>query len=136
MEESVRAKKRTLFHCQFKTQSIDDVVAFLNKMTENGQRTFRNFYAALPYHHLKEATAKFKDSGITFGASMLNSIKEGSFTAPIAVKMLKNAGAKFVLIGSREERELFQVDDAHVREKVKKALAEDLKPILCVGGIH
>jgi len=113
--------------------SIDDVVAFLNKITENGQRTFRNFYVALPYHHLKEATAQFADSGITFGASMLNRVDAGSFTAPIAVSMQKDAGAKFVLIGTREERELFQVNNEKVAEKVKKAFAEDLRPIVCIG---
>lgn len=113
--------------------TIDDLVSFLNKMTENGSRTFRNFYTALPYHHLKEANVKFADSGITFGASHLNSIEENSFTAPIAVSLVKNAGAKFALIGKKEEKALLKLTEKDVQKKLEHSLKENLSPILFIG---
>lgn len=113
--------------------TIDDVVSFLNKMTENGSRTFRNFYTALPYHHLKEANAKFSDSGITFGASSLNSVEENNFAAPIAVSLVKNAGAKFALIGKKEEKALFKLTENDILKKLERALKENLPSILFIG---
>lgn len=113
--------------------SIDDLVAFLNKVTENGQRTFKNFYVALPYNHLKEATVQFASSEIIFGANYLNSIEPGTFTETIAIKMAKNAGAKFVLIGTKEENKFLNVSHSARKEKLSKVLEEELPPILCVG---
>lgn len=128
------APKAPLFIVNLKSNlSIDDVVGFLNKMTDNGERVFKNFYAALPYNHLKEASSQFAKSEITFGSGYLNSIDKGSFTETIAVKMLKEIGAQFVLIGAKEEREFFGLDDEAIHAKLKKSLQEELQPILCIG---
>lgn len=114
--------------------TIDDVVSFLNKITEDGQRTFTNLFAALPYHLLKEASQKFTASGIIFGSSYLGDIDPESFTGPIAVELIKNAGANFVLIGTREERSLLHGKD--LDKKLTIAKQNQLQPIFCIGETY
>ena len=63
----------------------------------------------------------------------MHSAAEGAFTGEIAAKMLKEAGAQFVILGHSERRRLFHEDDAFINAKVKRALADNLQPILCVG---
>lgn len=114
--------------------TIDDVVSFLNKITENGERTFTNLFTALPYHLLKEASEKFASSGIIFGSPYLGNIDPESFTGPIAVELVKNAGAQFVLIGTREERNSLHGKD--LDKKIEVAIQNQLQPIFCIGETY
>jgi len=47
--------------------------------------------------------------------------------------MIKSCGAKYVVIGHSERRQLFGETDEQVREKTAAALNADLLPIVCVG---
>ncbi len=61
------------------------------------------------------------------------SIAPGSFTAPIAGKMLKQLGAQFVLLGTAYSRQLSDRDPETIRQKILKAIDAGLVPILCIG---
>ena len=47
--------------------------------------------------------------------------------------MLKSIGVEYVIIGHSERRQYFAETDETVNKKVKAALANNLKPIVCVG---
>ena len=47
--------------------------------------------------------------------------------------MLKDAGAKFVILGHSERRRLFHETDALIHQKLIKAFTSGLLPILCIG---
>lgn len=47
--------------------------------------------------------------------------------------MIKDAGAKYVIIGHSERRDYFKEDDVLLNKKVKKAFEAGLTPILCCG---
>jgi triosephosphate isomerase len=47
--------------------------------------------------------------------------------------MLVDAGCQYVIIGHSERREYFHETNETVNKKVKAALANNLKPIMCVG---
>ncbi len=72
-------------------------------------------------------------STIGIGAQNMNDATEGAFTGEIAAKMLKEAGAEFVILGHSERRHLFNESDEFINKKVKRALTEGLQPVLCVG---
>lgn len=59
--------------------------------------------------------------------------REGAFTGEVSAGMLKEAGARYVIIGHSERRTKFGETDEHVNRKVKAALAAGLTPIVCVG---
>ena len=48
-------------------------------------------------------------------------------------KMLKAIGVEYVIIGHSERRQYFAETDETVNKKIKSALANGLKPIVCVG---
>lgn len=74
-----------------------------------------------------------KGSGIKVGGENLYFEDKGAYTGEISADMLKDAGAKFVIIGHSERREYFKETDADINKKVKKALEKGLTPILCCG---
>jgi triosephosphate isomerase len=59
--------------------------------------------------------------------------REGAFTGEVSAGMLKEAGARYVIIGHSERRTKFGETDEHVNRKVKAAIAGGLTPIMCVG---
>jgi len=47
--------------------------------------------------------------------------------------MLKSIGVEYVIIGHSERRQYFAETDETVNKKIKAALKNELKPIVCVG---
>ena len=58
---------------------------------------------------------------------------EGAFTGEISAPMIKDAGAKWVIIGHSERRQYFGETDQSVQQKTAAAIAAGLKPIVCIG---
>ena len=74
-----------------------------------------------------------KGSNVAVGAENLYIEDSGAYTGEISADMIKDAGAKYVIIGHSERREYFLESDEFLNKKVKKALEKDLIPILCCG---
>jgi triosephosphate isomerase (TIM) len=67
------------------------------------------------------------------GAENMSDEIEGAFTGEISARMLKNAGAKFVILGHSERRHIFNESNAFIHRKVKKAISENIQIIFCLG---
>jgi len=59
----------------------------------------------------------------------------GAFTGEISAKMLKDLGCKYVIVGHSERRKYFKETDKMINKKIKAALRNGLKPILCIEKI-
>lgn len=86
-----------------------------------------------PFVALHNVYKVIKNSTIKLGAQNTFWEKEGAFTGEVSVPMLKDCGCEYVIIGHSERRKYFAETDNMVNCKIKTALAEGLKPILCVG---
>ncbi|KAI8326258.1 cytosolic triosephosphate isomerase [Martensiomyces pterosporus] len=63
-------------------------------------------------------------------------IKEkGAFTGEVSPEMLKDVGAKWVILGHSERRSILGETDEFTAQKVVKALEAGLKVALCVGEL-
>ena len=81
-------------------------------------------------HIAKEATLGTR---IKIGAQNCHFEKSGAFTGEISARMLKTLSVEYVILGHSERRAYFNENDEMINKKVKSALAEELKVILCVG---
>ena len=70
---------------------------------------------------------------LIYGAQDISAAAAGAFTGEISGSMLAKIGCTYVVIGHSERRANHNETDAIVNSKIKAALANDLKPILCVG---
>jgi hypothetical protein len=109
----------------------NDDVQFLNSVTDGGKALFRSLFVALPFTRMEAMAGHFPDSGIHFGATQLNDCTEGSFTAPIAAGMVKNAGGQFVLVGARKEKACLK---GTIQDKLSRAFEQGLKVVFCLDG--
>ncbi len=74
-------------------------------------------------------------SKIMFAGQDLSTATIGSATGEITGASLKGIGATHVIVGHSERRALGETDEI-VRDKVRRALANGLVPIVCVGEVE
>lgn len=70
---------------------------------------------------------------IALGAQNVHWNEEGAYTGEISPVMLKEIGARYVIIGHSERRAYFNETDETVNQRVRAALKHQLIPIVCVG---
>tara|TARA_A100000164_G_scaffold264880_1_gene236785 strand:+ start:1063 stop:1803 length:741 start_codon:yes stop_codon:yes gene_type:complete len=109
--------------------SLDKVIKFqkLNK-----QKKFKIIYCP-PSTLIRPISKRLKKSKIEVGAQNCHeSDKFGPFTGQINSSMLKNVGAKYLIIGHSENRKDGD-DNKKINLKIKSALKAGLKVIFCIG---
>jgi triosephosphate isomerase len=70
---------------------------------------------------------------VVVGAQDCHPQASGAFTGDVSAAMLRDAGARFVIVGHSERRTLHGETDSLIRAKAEAAQAEDLSVIVCVG---
>jgi triosephosphate isomerase len=70
---------------------------------------------------------------LIYGAQDISTAASGAYTGEISGSMLAKIGCTYVVIGHSERRANHSESDSIVNAKIKAALANELKPILCVG---
>lgn len=71
--------------------------------------------------------------GIALGAQDVSQHESGAYTGDVSAAMLKELGARYVIVGHSERRQYQGETDAQVAIKAQRALAAGLTPIVCVG---
>ncbi|WP_026040829.1 triose-phosphate isomerase [Sulfobacillus thermosulfidooxidans] len=72
-------------------------------------------------------------SPVMLGAQNLDLGREGALTGALSGYLIHEAGARWVIVGHSERRNLFGETDALIGQKVAQAFEAHLRPILCVG---
>lgn len=87
-----------------------------------------------PFTQLVALKEAFAGTNVKLGAQNVHFEDEGAFTGEISVKMLKEIGVDYCIIGHSERREYFAETDETVNLKLKKLFSSsEIVPILCVG---
>jgi len=86
-----------------------------------------------PFPYLSQVEDLIADSQVKLGAQNLSTNSSGAFTGEVSANMIKDFGARHVIVGHSERRILYGETSSLVAEKVKAALESDLTPLLCVG---
>jgi triosephosphate isomerase len=86
-----------------------------------------------PFTSLAIVANLLKGSSIKLGAQNMSEHDEGAYTGEVSWKMLKSSGCEYVILGHSERRQYFGETNELINAKAKKALANGLKPIICVG---
>jgi triosephosphate isomerase len=128
--------RRLLFAANWKMQiGPDDARAYATR--------FRARYAASdardtwffpPAVSLEAAAQGFHGlANCQIGAQDIHWEPKGAFTGAISAGLARAAGAGAVLIGHSERRHGFGESDADTARKLRAALREELRPVVCVG---
>ena len=110
--------------------SLHRVIKFYKGFKKN--RFIKIIYCP-PSTLIRPMSKKLKDSRIEVGAQNCHENENyGAFTGSINSKMLKDVGAKHVIIGHSENRQRGE-SNKKINNKIKSALKSGLKVIFCIG---
>lgn len=87
----------------------------------------------VPYPYLFQAQQLLKDTNIAWGAQNISKDEVGAFTGEVSTLMLKDFGARYVIIGHSERATAYCESDENIATKFIQAQKHGITPILCVG---
>ena len=110
-------------------KSINKVIKFAKS---NKNKRFKVIYCP-PYTLLSAFCAKLQNSPLSVGAQNCHEeIDYGAFTGNVNAKMIKNLGAKYIILGHSENRANGDTDFT-INKKINSALKQKLTVIFCIG---
>lgn len=87
-----------------------------------------------PYTALAKTNEILRDvQNVKLGAQNMHWEKPGAYTGEISAEMLRELLVNYVVLGHSERRTLFGETDEIVNKKVRAALTNALRPIVCIG---
>lgn len=87
----------------------------------------------VPAPYLAQAQAALDGSGVNWGAQDASVHDSGAYTGEVSIAMLRDFGCRYVIVGHSERRSYHGETDELVAQKVVRAIAGGLVPIVCVG---
>ena len=111
----------------------NEAIDFIEKLTPVAKNSKAEVILCMPYTDLMYGLLTAQDTNIKIGAQNMHWEEKGAYTGEISGQMLKCIGVEYVIIGHSERRQYFAETDETVNLKIKSALANNLKPIVCVG---
>ena len=111
----------------------NEAIDFIDKLAPLVKETNNEVILCVPYTDLFYALLTAQGTNIKIGAQNMHFEETGAYTGEVSGKMLKSIGVEYVIIGHSERREYFGETDETVNKKIKAALKNELKPIVCVG---
>jgi triosephosphate isomerase len=87
---------------------------------------------APPYVYLKNAVTS-APKNVLVGAQNCADQKSGAFTGEVSADMLRDCGARFVIVGHSERRNVYGESDALIARKLALVIEAGLMPVLCIG---
>lgn len=82
---------------------------------------------------IERFAAAARGSAVAIGGQDCHAERAGAYTGDISAEMLRDAGAKAVIVGHSERRRDHGETDAAVRAKAQAARRAGIVPIICVG---
>jgi triosephosphate isomerase (TIM) len=110
--------------------SLHKVIKFFKSLKKN---KFIKIVYCPPSTLIRPMSKKLKNTNILVGAQNCHEQENyGAFTGSVNCSMLKNVGAKFVIIGHSENRQSGETNKM-INLKIKSALKSGLRVIFCIG---
>lgn len=113
------------------TQMVNDLVAGLRNELSSVDGC--DVAIAPPAIYLIQAKHALAGSRIVLGAQNVDVNLSGAFTGETSAEMLKDVGAKYIIIGHSERRTYHNESDEFVAKKFAVLKEQGLIPVLCIG---
>jgi len=107
-------------------QSLVQAKRLFNSLRKDWDKKGIEVVVCPPFIYLGSRSVKLGAQNCFWG-------EKGAFTGEISVKMLKNIGCSYIIVGHSERRDHFKETNEIVNKKLKLVLRTGLKAILCVG---
>lgn len=113
------------------TKMVEELIG--NLRNELNNVTGCDVAIAPPALYLAQAKQALTGSKIALGAQDVDVNLSGALTGDTSAEMLKDIGAKYIIIGHSERRTYHQESDEFIARKFAVLKSQGLTPVLCIG---
>ncbi len=106
---------------------VEELIAGLDQVSD------RDVVICPPFTALYPLSPLLADGPIQLGAQNMYAASQGAFTGEVSPVMLQELQCRYVILGHSERRQVFGENDALINSKVRTAIENSIRPILCVG---
>lgn len=110
-----------------------EIKEYIMKFLPRYERGKHEVVFCLPFTSLTTAKFLLEGSEVKLGAQNLCDEESGKNTGEISGEMLHDCGTEYVIVGHSERRAKYKDNAKTINKKIKIALKNRLKVILCVG---
>ena len=114
-------------------KSLEEARDFCDRFLPQVEDSTAEIVICPPYFALPLVAEATKTGSVEVAAQNMHYEADGAYTGEVSAAMLLDAGAKAVVLGHSERRQLFGETDEALARKVPVALDNGLTPILCCG---
>lgn len=108
-------------------------IEYIDQLAKKVEQSQKEVILFVPYTDLFYALLTVQGTNIKVGAQNMHFEDKGAYTGEVSGPMLKVINVEYVLIGHSERRKNFSETDEIVNKKLKAALRNGLKPVICIG---
>ncbi len=118
-------------------KTLQEGVALATELKEilKGEKPNCEVIIGTPFIHLATVAEVIKGSVIKLSAENCADKESGAYTGEVSAAMVKSTGAEYCILGHSERRQYYHETYEILKEKVLLALANELKPIFCIGEL-
>lgn len=115
--------------------TLQQGVELVNQLCNDVKTPHCKVVIGVPFIHLTTIAdiIKSKHAPIAVAAENCADKEKGAFTGEVSAEQVASTGATYCILGHSERRAYYHETNAILAEKVKLALANNLKVIFCVG---
>jgi len=114
-------------------KNMDQTASLLAELSAKLPNTRAEVMVAPTYVNLLDAVRNLETSTIEVIAQNMHFAESGAYTGEISADMLLNIGVNTAIIGHSERRAYFGETDEILAQKVKAALAKNIRVMFCFG---
>ncbi len=116
-------------------KNLQEGVALAAELKEKVNNPNCDVIIGTPFIHLATVAELVKGSPIAVAAENCADHASGAYTGEVSAEMVASTGATYCIIGHSERRTYYGETYEILREKVQLALANNLRPIFCIGEV-
>ena len=87
----------------------------------------------VPNTIIQKANEKISRKKLIIGAQNCHHNESGAYTGDVSAKMLKDVGAKIIIVGHSERRQFYKETNKIINKKAESIINSDLQTIICIG---
>lgn len=116
-------------------KTLQEGVALATELNSRIEKANCEVIIGTPFIHLATVAEILKNSPIAVAAENCADHLSGAYTGEVSAAMVASTGAEYCIIGHSERRAYYGETYEILKEKVKLALGENLRPIFCIGEV-
>ncbi len=125
--------RKFLIAGNWKMNGMFDSISEVCKIDQYSKKLNCDLALCLPNTIIYKAHENISHEKLIIGAQNCHHEESGAFTGDISAKMLKNAGAKVIIVGHSERRQNYFENNELINRKATSVINSGLQVIICIG---